>query len=78
VDLEQGHWGDNSRSLERGTIRMRTIFWEEETLRSVTVGDWGVTVGVIITVVLVVITVGVTLVCTVGEGVCNSDWSLVG
>jgi len=42
-------------------------------------GDWDVTVRVVITVVLVVITVlGGTLVVTVREGVCCSAWILVG
>jgi len=42
------------------------------------VEDFGVTVGVVITVVLVFITVGGMLVVTEGEEGCHSGWSLVG
>jgi len=69
VNLEHGRWGNNFRSPKGGTIRTETIFWGKGTH----VGDWGVTVGVVITMMVVItvgetdITVG-TLVVTVEEG----------
>jgi len=45
MDLEHGHWGDNSGG---GTIHMGTILGREGTHR-------GVTVGVVITVVIITV-----------------------
>jgi len=71
VDLEHGCWGDNSRSLDGRTVCKGTIFWGERCHRDVTVGGWGVTVGVVVTVVDIImreidITVGTMVITVVG------------
>jgi len=53
VDLKQGHWGDNSRSLEGNYPHGNHILWGgNRGSDTVGTGDWDVTLRVIIKVIV--------------------------